>query len=445
MTNPTNSITRRRFIGASLVSLFPHVVFGSTSTVPDVVVVGAGAAGLAATKTLRQSGKSVVLVEAANRIGGRAYTNTDKFGVPFDEGAHWLHHGSQNPYQIFAKANAFDLVQVPENYRLFAQSGIEVGDKELDALWNAYDEITQEIGKAGRAGKDVAASEATRHISGRWTNTARFVEGPWSMGKDFKNFSTLDWWNSSDDGTDYVCNKGFGALVAHYGRNIDVSLHTKVTRIDWSGKHVEVHTSKGTLKPRTVIITVSTGVLANEQITFAPSLPVEKLESFDAISMGAYDHIALQFSEDIFGLGTDGYLLFEIGDDGRGFGTLTNASGSGLAYCDVGGEWALELQRENEAFKIDYALSQLKSMLGNAIESAFVKGSSTAWGLNPLTRGSYASARPGMYKMRRVLRQSVGDRIFFAGEACHPSMWATVGGAHLSGIDAAWSVLHLLE
>ena len=83
--------------------------------------------------------------------------------------------------------------------------------------------------------------------------------------------------------------------------------------------------------------------------------------------MGNYDHIALHFSQDVFGVGSDGYLLFEIGEDGKGFGTLANSAGSGLAYCDVGGSWARELQTEDEAFKIDYALGQLKKLLGSDI------------------------------------------------------------------------------
>ena len=193
MKKPTGSITRRQFIGAGLVTLIPRLGLGSTLSEPDVVVVGAGAAGLAAAHFLRKHGKTVVLVEASHRIGGRAYTSNDKFGVPFDEGAHWLHHGNQNPYHIFAKANAYDLDPVPEVYRLFSKSGEEVGSEEVAALWDAYDRLTRAIGRAGRGGKDIAASEATSDVSGRWANTARFVEGPWGMGKDFDEFSTQDW------------------------------------------------------------------------------------------------------------------------------------------------------------------------------------------------------------------------------------------------------------
>lgn len=82
-------------------------------------------------------------------------------------------------------------------------------------------------------------------------------------------------------------------------------------------------------------MTVSTGVLGSGAIAFTPPLPVAKQESFDGVSMGLYNHITLQFGEDIFGLGEDGYLFWQLRDEG-GFGVLTNANGHGLAYCDIG-------------------------------------------------------------------------------------------------------------
>ena len=438
-----NKFTRRQFMGTGLAVLFPQSAFGVTSADYDVVVVGAGAAGLAAARSLIEKGKNVMLVEAAQRIGGRAHTDLSIFGVPYDIGAHWLHNGSLNPYNKYAKSEGFEIYPVPENYRLFSGSNEEVDSDQLALLWNDVDELRAAIGRASKSGRDVPPSTVTEHVKGRWSNTAKFVLGPWSMGKDFDDFSTTDWWNS-EDGTDYLCSSGYGTLVAHYGNGIDVSLNTPVHKIDWSGQGVVVETARGKLKSKVVIITVSTGALASDQIKFVPKLPEEKRESFNEISMGAYDHIALHFSQDVFGVGEDGYLIFEIGEDGKGFGTLANSMGSGLAYCDVGGSWARELQTEDEAFKIDYALWQLKNLLGSDIKRHYIKGSATAWGLNPWTLGAYASARPGSYKMRKVLRQPVGERVFFAGEACHRSIWATVGGAHLSGAETARTVLKLL-
>ncbi len=426
---------------ASAALVLPRPVSSNSSSESDVVVVGAGAAGLAAARTLMDQGRSVVVVEASDRIGGRVHTDTETFGVPYDIGAHWMHNGTANPYYDYALASDFEIYRAKENYRLFAHSGEEASD-QLDTFWGIYGSIEDAIAAAGRAGRDVAASTVANHISGRWSNTVRFLHGPWSMAKDFDKFSTLDWWNSVS-GVDYFCKAGYGALVAHYGRDIEVSLSNPVSRIDWSGKSVAVETAMGTLTAGAVIVTVSTGVLASGRIEFVPQLPVIKRESFATISMGHYDHIALRFSKDVFEMGEDGYFLFEVDEDGKGFGALTNASGSGIAYCDVGGSWARELQQEGEAFKIRYALDKFKSFLGSDVERSFVKGSATAWGLNPLTLGSYASAIPGGYAMRKVLRRSIADRIYFAGEACHPSRWATVGGAHVSGVDAANSVMRV--
>ena len=437
------TINRRGFLTAGLISLFPlrsHAIFNSS---PDVVIVGGGAAGIAAAYALQKTELSAVVLEAADYLGGRVYTEYATFGIPFDVGAHWIHSGKLNPYQSIAKNLGFELYPARSDFRIFTQDR-EATNAEAEDFWQTYFQISDAIEEAGERGKDIAASEVINDISSIWNATAKFTIGPWDMAKNMEDFSTLDWWNSSDVDGDYYCAEGFGSIVAEYGKGAEASVNTKVNRIDWSGKNVRVDTDQGSIDCRAVIVTASTGVLSGDGIDFMPSLPLDKRESFDAISMGFYDHIALRFSEDVFGMGNDGYVLFQVGEDGKGFGTLTNASGSGLAYCDIGGNWARELQRESIEHRVDYALAELKKILGNDIEKHFVKGTATSWGANSLTLGSYASARPGAYHMRNVLRQPVGDRIFFAGEACHRSLWATVAGAHLSGVETAGIVSRLL-
>ncbi len=427
---------RRRFLTASLISLIPIRLHAKFNSNPDVVIVGGGAAGIAAARALQKTGLSTILLEAADHLGGRVYTDHATFGIPFDVGAHWVHSGNLNPYQKIARDLGFELYAARSEFRIFTQER-EATNAESENFWRTYLQIVDAIEEAGAQGKDIAASEAIKEIEGVWSATAKFALGAWNMAKNMEDFSTLDWWNSSDVKSDYFCENGFGSIVAEYGKGVNASVNTKATQIDWSGKKVRVETDQGSIHCRAVIVTVSTGVLASYAIDFEPSLPLIKRESFDAISMGVYDHIALQFAEDVFGMGPDGYVLFQMSDDRKGFGTLTNASGTGLAYCDLGGDWARELEKKSIEYRVDYALSELKKFLGSDIEKHFVKGTATSWGINPLTLGSYASARPGAYHMRSVLRQSVGDKIFFAGEACHRSLWATVGGAHLSGVEAA--------
>lgn len=438
-----SDISRRSFLaglGATLVVLrLAHAQFPSN---PDVVVIGAGAAGLAATRVLMEGGLEALLIEASDRIGGRAYTETTTFGVPYDHGGHWLHVAASNPFVAYGRKHGFDVYPAPEVYRVF-DGGRELDAEEQDMLWNAWGELYRAIGAQGERGNDISAAEAAAGIEGPWSATAAFGIGPWSMGKDLEDFSVVDWWSGAD-GTDWFCREGFGALIAHWAGDIPVSLNTRATRIDWSTDGVIVETDRGSIRARAVIVTVSTGVLASGAIVFSPVLSARKRESFERISMGLYNHITLQFSEDVFGMGPDGYLVFRVNDDRKGFGVLTNAGGHGLAYCDVGGSWARDLEEESAEVRIDYAMGELRGMLGSSIDSYFMKGAVTSWGRNPLTLGSYASAEPGAHALRSVLRQPMGDRIFFAGEACHRSLWSTAAGARLSGEEVARDVARSL-
>ena len=100
-----NKIGRREFLKTSLSGLalttLPGISFAQSN--PDVVVIGAGAAGLSATAELMKRGISVLCIEGMNRIGGRCYTDMSTFGVPADHGAHWLHGHKQNEIAIFGK------------------------------------------------------------------------------------------------------------------------------------------------------------------------------------------------------------------------------------------------------------------------------------------------------------------------------------------------------
>ncbi len=435
--------TRRSFLaGASALAAAPLLPARAATSNPNAVVIGAGAAGLAATRTLREAGHSVVLIEAGSRIGGRAHTDTSMFGVPFDLGAHWLHRGNKNPFASYGRQNGFDIYPAPDEQVLY------VGDRpataaEQRAYSAAYEAAISAMSQAGRAGRDVSPASVMPD-GGVWRDTVHFVIGPWEMGKDFDHFSCTDWW-SGEDGKDWFCRQGFGAVLAHSARGVEAELGTRARTIRWGGSGVTVETNKGTISAKACLVTVSTGVLAGGSIRFDPALPPGKQDAFAGITMGTYNHIALQFRDNVFGVGDDHYLLHRVpnGDGGspRAIGTLANVSGTHLSLCEVGGAFARDLEGEGQAGMIDFGLGELRKMLGSNVDDQFIKGHATAWSRNQLTLGSYASAEPGAHHLRRALRETVGDRIWFAGEACSASEWATVAGAHTSGIEAARSLM----
>lgn len=435
-------INRRQFALAGAAAALASGRAGADHpAAPDVVIVGAGAAGIAAAHELRAAGVSYVQVEAADRTGGRAFTETSTFGAPYDHGAHWVQNTTRNPYFERAKSGDGRFYRAPERYDIYTGDRIATA-AEAAAMWAAWDEVSSAIGKAGRQGRDVSPASVSP-AGDPWSKTAWFGIGPWEMGKEMEDFSCVDWWNSADS-TDWYFADGYGALVAAYAAGLPVSLNTPVTAIRWGGPGVEVETPRGTIHARAVILTVSTGVLAGGGIAFDPPLPVAKQEAIAAIPMGDYNHVTLQFAQDVFGMGEDGYLLHRVGDDMEGFGALTNASGTGLAYCDVGGSFARELEQAGTAAAVDFVLGKLRRLIGSDVDRHLLAASVTAWTSDPLVRGCYASARPGGYAMRAVLRRPVAGRLFFAGEACHEDMWATVGGADLSGRDTARAVARML-
>ena len=436
------SISRRSLLAGSAISaVLPRTARASLDTNPDIVIVGAGAAGIAAAHALEERGVRYVMIEAGSRIGGRAYTETETFGVPFDHGAHWVQSQTRNPYFERAQQSPYRFYRAPDNYRVFDAGGEADGDA-LAVLWRTWENVEEAMGEAGENGWDVAPSTVAPD-SGVWAKTAWFGIGPWEMGKDMGEFSCLDWWNSADS-IDWYCAAGYGRLVADHGAELPVSLETAATLIAWDGAGVTVETNRGTIRARAVILTVSTGVLASGDIAFNPALPLSLQEAIHGIPMGDYNHIALHFNADIFGMGEDGYLLHQVDDSMEAFGALTNASGSGLAYCDVGGSFARELEQAGEQESIAFVMEKLRAMFGSEVDRTFSKGASTAWRADPLFRGCYASATFGAYPMRRILREPVSDRIFLAGEACHPELWATVGGAALSGAEVGANVAAML-
>lgn len=441
-SNPSIDLNRRRFLaGLAAAAVLPRCVWATLPTNPHVVIVGAGAAGLSVARTLIDSGFSVAALEARDRIGGRAYTESQTFGVPYDHGCHWLHNAHVNPWIDYAKRHGFSVYPAPHGVTAFIGER-QASEAENEARRKAYADVRRAISEAGRRGQDVNAASVVAKDS-PWYPLAAASIGSWDMGKDLDDFSCLDWWNS-EGGDDWHCKQGFGTLVSHYGRGIPVRLSTPVRKIRWGPRGVAVESASGTLTAQAVIVTVSTGMLAAGKIAFDPPLDHTKQEAFHRISMGYYNHIALYFADDVFDLGDDAYLAYKTNTT-RATGFLTNISGSRLAFGYVGGRFARELENAGVRAAIDFGLAELRKIFGSNIDKKFIKGNYTRWGEDPWTLGSYASADPGYTHMRRHLRRPVAERIFFAGEACHPSMWATCGGAYLSGIDTAQEVIRALR
>ncbi len=412
----------------------------------DVVVVGAGAAGLSAGRRLIEAGLDVRVVEAAARRGGRAFTDTTTFGMAFDRGCHWLHSASVNPYRAIADdlGFAYERRASRRSMRLFV--GGRQADEAIRAeAMDAIDAGFAAADAAGAAGRDVAVSEVVDR-AGRWYPLVDHWMRVLSS-LDPHEISTLDLSRYADTHENYPVRDGYGALVLAHGAAVPVALETAATAIDLSGRTVRVDTTKGAITARAVIVTVSTSVLAAGAIRFTPELPAGLQEAIAACPLGAAEKVVFQLDGLVPDLPDTSYLECFDPDrpEKKPINFTVNPFGRAMAIGQLGGSLARDLEAEGEAAMLAFGREGLTDAFGSGIVRRIVRASATRWVSDPLIRGAYSCALPGKGDLRRRLADPVDGRLFLAGEAVSDHAFSTAHGAHLSGIAAAEKVAATLH
>jgi len=409
----------------------------------DVVIIGAGAAGLAAARRLERARVSYRIVEAKARIGGRAATDLTTLGAPVDLGCHWLHSPKQNPLTPLADRYGFRVKQGPEDLRV-TRGGAFATDAEQKECLAYVEECFAAIEAFGGTGRDCTVSELfpTR---GRWHDLfeAAFVakQGVPVHLASARDFALYVW-----EGDDWPVLDGLGALIARHAQGLAVDLDTPVARVAWGGSSgVRLETPRGVLDARVVILTVSTGVLAGEVIRFAPALPEWKRDAIAGFPMGSCNKVAFGFTRNPFGDLDTVLLMPDLGPD-RSVEFLLRPSGRDIAVTTFNGPFATELARQGARAMLEIALDELAQTFGSEVKR-WVDGRFVVadWDHDPWVQGSYAAARPGCTEARAALARPVEDRVFFAGEATHDRYMGDVHGAHLSGEAAAEAALEALR
>jgi monoamine oxidase len=438
-------LNRRRFLqgvgaGGVLAALGPRLT--AQPSTPDVLVIGAGGAGLAAAKTLADGGVPVLVLEARDRIGGRAFTDTS-LGVAWDRGCSWLHSSEINPWVGYARENGFELL--PDALpRHFYDGSRRMSGAETAGYRNVSDRMTRELDRAAGRGLDIAAEAAFTQatLADPWYSLAMRDLTGWE-GVEPPNYSVLDSHQYDETGGDLVIPRGYGTLLAHYARGVDVRLRTIVSAIHWTNRGVTADTSRGRVDARVAVVALPSAVIADGAVVFSPRLPAEVLQAHHDLPLGLLDKIALKFKRNVFPAESSEFLQLRR-DDGRGLAYLTRHWGENVCIAFAAGRLAHELEAAGEAAAIEHALGELTTMLGGEVRKQFDRGSATAWALDPFARGAYSHCLPGRYGARAILARPVGGRIVFAGEHVEQAAYGTLHGAYLSGLRAAGEARRLL-
>jgi monoamine oxidase len=414
---------------------------------PDVIVIGAGAAGLAAAAHVAAAGLAVRIVEARGRLGGRAFTRVVG-GFPLDIGCGWLHSADENELGKIAAKRGFTINRArPPWQGTYSQPGFPAEDQEefgaaigsFFARLDSAGEAAARAAAAGDASADLAGDQCLEPGS-RWNPLINAIS-TYINGVELDGLSARDFWNYRDTEVNWRVVEGYGTLIASLAAGLDVILDCPVSLIDHGGAQVRVVTARGNLAARAVIITVPTNALANEEVRFSPALP-DKAAAADDLPLGLADKLFLRL---------DGAEEFPA--DSRLHGALDRTAtgsyhlrpfGRPLIECYFGGRFARELEAEGEGAFAACAIDQLTDLLGNAMRSRLGPVAESGWARDPFARGSYSHARPRRADARPVLATPVDERLFFAGEACSIHHFSTTHGAYRTGIAAAQAAVRSL-
>ncbi|MBY5538229.1 FAD-dependent oxidoreductase [Rhizobium leguminosarum] len=403
----------------------------------DVAIVGAGAAGISATRYLIAKGLKTIILEASSRVGGRAWT-IDIAGNPLDLGCGWLHSADRNPMVGYARENGFKVI---ESRTAWLDQWRDLGFKADDQLQakRAWDALVERMHKAPPI-SDLAADAL--EPNGRWNAYCQSLSS-YLNGASLERLSVEDFlaYDSSASDANWRIAEGYGKVIAASVPLTTLKLSCPVRRIAMRGDGVEIGTERGLLTARAAVVAVSTSIIASGAIEFDKHVD-SHIEAAADLPLGLADKLFFELTGK-HGLEPETHVLGNQNDSKTG-SYYIRPLGRELIEGFFGGAGAVAIEEMGLRAAFSFAEEQLADRLGSKVRRHLRPILASCWSRMDWIGGSYSHALPGKASKRKTLAQSIEGRLFFAGEATHPTDFSTAHGAWESGIRAASEVAAML-
>lgn len=425
----------------------------------DIVVVGAGIAGLSAARLLARAGRRVVVVEARDRVGGRVHSQHDGHRIT-DRGASWIHGIDDSPVEAAARAFGMPMAEFtvggyqPDSRPLayFGPAGERLTVDEVRSFADDVRALNVDlVGVIAAAAPDASYADvveqalAARGWSEERAQRVREYNGRRAEEQYGVHISALGAHGLDDDtvnGDEVVFPRGYDELATNLARGLDVRLERVVSAISWREGAVTVTTDRGEFRGAAAIVTLPIGVMQSGDITIDPPLPDTHQRVLGLLASNAFEKVVLRFAERFWDAGV--YGIRQFGDEGvwwHSWYDLGRIHDEAALLTFAAGPAAVATRHWSDEQIAASTLAQLRRLYGDAVpepESVVV----TRWQDDPYSRGSYSYMKPGSVGPDHdELAIPIGGVLHLAGEATWGDDPATVPGAMLSGHRAAENVL----
>ena len=359
----------------------------------EVIIVGAGIAGISAAKILDDNNISNIVIEANNRVGGRAKKAPESFGNWFDLGCSYLHEGEINPFRTVAKSlnvpidhQNGDIFSIEKTKYLFGEKPFLLNKKKK--VKESYNNFLVKLNFYKENVEDYRLSTCLNINDPNYPILFDYLTG--LNGIEANLVSARDF-ASVNEGKDLIIESGLANMIDKWATGINVILNDQVKQINWGRKQIEIYTKSKKYVCKSVLLTDK----YHNNISEIFSFEIRKKEK---------EHMIFFF----------------------------------------GGKKGSDIENYPKKY-YKKIIEFIKKQFGDNIEKNIINLIHSSWGKDPYSKGAYSYALPGHNFERDLLKKTLEKKVYFAGEATINKTYGTCHGAYISGNHAANKIIYDLK